>query len=212
MRTQIFAAALILLASVNAGATIVDRIAATVDREVITVSEVDQVVTLKIFARNSGEDEDAYRRRILDAMIAQSLRFRDVERFGAEDISKDVIESRLMQVRKRFASDAEFDAALLKTELTLDEVRTIIKRQLQVEAYIEERFSPLIFVSLDEIERYYNEQWSRQRRERGLNVPPLTEAQEEIRTLVRAARLGAEIDRWTTQLRDRANVDIYAWR
>ena len=207
-----FALCVLLLAAVPGRATVVDRIAAIVDREVITLSEVNQVVALRIFARNAGEDEDAYRKRVLDAMIAQSLRFRDVERFGSEDVSRDAIEARLLEVRKRFPSDAAFDAALKTTELTLDEVRTIIKRQLQVEAYIEERFSPLIFVSLDEIEKYYREQWLPQRRERNLPATPLGDVQEEIRTLLRAERLQTEVGRWTTQLRDRANVDVYTYR
>jgi hypothetical protein len=36
--------------------------------------------------------------------------------------------------------------------------------------------------------------------------------QEEIRTAVRGARLEEEIGKWTAQLRERADVDVYAWR
>ena len=144
-------------------------------------------------------------------MVAQSLRFRDVERFGAEDIPKDAIEARLLEVRRRFPADADFEATLKRIQLTLDEVRALIKRQMQVEAYIEERFSPLIFIPLEEIEKYYHDRWLPQRRERGLAALQLTDAQEEIRTLLRAERLEAEVGRWTAQLRDRANVDVYTW-
>lgn len=201
-----------LLFALPAAAEVIDRIAALVERQVITRSEVDQVVGLRIFARNADESEDAYRRRVLDAMIAQTLRYRDVERFGAEDVPADSIEARLREVKQRFPSETAFAAALREVQLTEDEVRTIIKRQLQVEAYIEERFSPLIFVSLDEIERYYSETWGPQRRERGLPLLPLGEVREEIRTLLKAERLQQEIDRWTAQLRATANVDVYVYR
>ena len=193
-------------------AAIVDRIAATVEGEVITVSEVNQLVTLRFLARERSESDDDYRRRTLEAMIAQALRFRDVERFGAADIPPDSIEARLGELRARFGTDAEFAQALARTELTLDELRALIKRQLQVEAYIEERFSPLIFVSLEEIERYYREVWSVQRRERGLPVVALSQVREEIRSLLKQERLQGEINKWTTQLRARANVDIYVYR
>ena len=109
-----------------------------------------------------------------------------------------------------FASPAEFTAAVERAELTLDEVRALVKRELQVEAYIQERFAPMIFVSNEDIEAMYKGTWSQQRRQRGLPIPPLTEVIEEIRTLIRSRQLQTEIDKWTAQLRARANVDVYA--
>lgn len=206
-----FISAFCLLPSDVATATI-DRIAAVLDNQVITVSEVSQMVELRFFPRTAGQSEDDYRHAVLESLIAQALRFRDVERFGAQDISKDNIETRLREIESRFASPADFNAALLRTELTLDEVRALIKRQLQVEAYIQERFAPLIFVSNDEIEAEYHGRWSAQRRQRGLAIPPLSDVTDEIRTLLRADRLQTEVEKWTTQLRGHANVDVYAWR
>ncbi|HEX8620046.1 MAG TPA: hypothetical protein VF911_20870 [Thermoanaerobaculia bacterium] len=194
-----------------AAAVTVDRIAAVVDRQVLTVSEVSQMVTIRFFPRTSTSEDD-HRRDVLDALIAQSLRFRDVERFGAQDIPHDTIEARLVEIQGRFANEAEFTAAIARAELTLDEVRALIKRQLQVEAYIQERFAPLVFISNEDLTDYYRGAWTRQRRERGLAVPPLETVREEIRTAVRASRLQEEVGRWTTQLRARANVDVYAWR
>ena len=40
----------------------------------------------------------------------------------------------------------------------------------------------------------------------------LTEVRDEVRAALRLSRLQVEIDRWTSQLRARANVDVYAWR
>ena len=206
---RIFAAIafLLLLPAVT-----IDRVAAVIDRQVLTVSEVTQMAEIRFFPRSTGQSDDDHRRFILDSLIAQALRFRDVERFGAEDVSKDSIEARLLQIQRRFGSPGEFTVALQHAELTVDEVRALIKRQLQVESYIQERFAPMIFVSSDEIDAYYRGTWSQQRTARGLPIPPLSDVQEEIRTLLKATRLQQEIDRWTTQLRSRANVDIYAWR
>jgi len=203
---------LLLAIALPLSAKIVDRVAAVVDRQVITVSEVNQMAELRFFARTSGESEDDYRHRILEALIAQALRFRDVERFGPEPIPKDSIEARVTEIGKRFPTPADLDAALNRVELTPDELRALVTRQLQVEAYVQERFAPLVFVSNDEIETYYRGTWTQQRKQRGLAVPPLADVREEIRSLLRASRLEGEIETWTTQLRERANVDIYAWR
>ena len=203
--------AVLFLLTLPAAAVTVDRIAAVIDGQVLTVSEITQMVELRFFPR-LGNSEDEYRREILDALIAQALRYRDVERFGAQDIPGDTIEARVVEIQRRFPSETEFTAALARSELTAEELRALVKRQLQVEAYIQERFAPLVFVTNEEIDEYYRGPWREQRRERGLPVPPLSEVREEVRAALRLSRLQAEIDRWTSQLRARANVDVYAWR
>jgi hypothetical protein len=195
-----------------AEAVTIDRIAAVIDRQVLTVSEVAQLAEVRFFPRPAGTSEDDYRREILERLIAQALRFRDVERFGAQDIPRDSIEARMLEIEKRFGSQAELDAALARAELTREELQALIKRQLQVEAYIQERFAPLIFISNEEIDTYYRGPWSEQRRDRGLPATAVAEVREEIRALLRSSRLEDEIERWTSQLRARANVDVYAWR
>ena len=208
---KLFLTAVIAALVQPASAVTVDRIAAVIDRQVLTVSEISQMVEVRFFPRRS-ESEDDHRHDVLDALIAQALRFRDVERFGGQDIPRDTIEARLLEIQNRFASEAEFLAAVARAELTLDEVKALVKRQLQVEAYIQERFAPLVFISNEEIDAYYRGTWSQQRRERGLSIPPLSSVQDEIRTAVRGSRLEEEIGKWTAQLRERADVDVYAWR
>lgn len=194
-----------------ASAVTVDRVAAVVDRQVLTVSEISQMVEIRFFPRLAASDDD-HRREVLDALIAQALRYRDVERFGAQDIAADVIEGRVREIASRFPTPADFTSALARAELSLDEVHALAKRQLQVEAYIQERFAPLVFVSSEDIEEYYAGPYRSQRVSRGLPVPSLSEVRDEVRLAVRATRLEDEIAKWTTQLRARGRVDVYAWR
>ncbi|HEX6179172.1 MAG TPA: hypothetical protein VF057_12490 [Thermoanaerobaculia bacterium] len=202
--------------SIALGATLaaqtVDRIAAVIDQQVLTVTEVGQMATIRFFPRDAGQTEDGYREDILEALIAQTLRLRDVERFGAPDVTADTIEARLLEIQGRFASPEEFQAAMARAELTLDDVRALIRRQLQVEIYIQERFAPLLFIANEEVEAYYRDEWTRQRRGRGLAVPPLDTVRDEVRQALHAKRLTEETDRWTQRLRLRADVDVYAWR
>lgn len=204
---------LILLAvwSTSLRAVIIDRIAAIVDGQVITLSEIDQLVTLRVFLPNEDEDQDAFRRRILETMIAQTLRRRDLERFGAPQVSADAVQARLRQIIGRFPTAEAFEQALATAEMTLAELEAILTRQLELEAYIDERFAPLVFISLAEIERYYQEEYLPQRAAQGLPARALEQVREELRAALRAERLTSELDLWTTQLRERANVDIYTW-
>jgi len=195
----------LLMVALPASAVTVDRVAARIDQQVLTVSEINQMREVRFFPTDDPQ-------QILEALIAQALRFRDVERFGAQDIPKDSIETRLQEIQHRFPAAADFTTAVQHAELTMDEVRALVKRELQVEAYIQERFAPMIFVSNEDIEAMYNGAWAQQRRQRGLPIPALSEVSEEIRTLIRSRQLQQQIDKWTEQLRARANVDVYAWR
>ena len=177
---------LLLIAFVTAvlpaSAATVDRIAAVIDEQVLTVTEVGQMAEMRFFPRTAGESDDEYRREILESLIAQALRLRDVERFGAPDITAESIDARLQQIQARFPSVADFEAALIRAELSLDEFKALIKRQLQVEEYIQERFAPLVFVSNEEIEE--------RRRQAQPGVPI-----EQVRTTLRGERLQQEIER-----------------
>lgn len=200
------------LFAVAAHSTVIDRIAAVVDEKVITVSEVGQMASLHFFVRPAKASDDEYRRHVLDELIAQALRYRDVERFGAQDVAKELIDARLREIAARFPAAAAFEAALARMEMTLDELRTLIKRQLQVEEYIQERFSPTVFIANEEVEAHYRGPWSDQRRAAGLAIPPINDVREGIRAQLKSARLEQEVQQWTAELRARTDVDVLAWK
>lgn len=209
MRRFVPALALVAFLSLPASAEIIDRIAAIVDDEAITTSEIDQLALVRFFVPRADESEREFRRRILSNMIAQMLRYRDVLRFGAIEVSAEEVEAMVREVRSRFETDEAFLAALATAEISIEQLQAIAKRQIQVEAYINERFSPMIFVSLEEIERYYRDVWVEERLEQGLPLLPISAVREEIRNRLKSEQLEQEIDRWTTELRERASVDIY---
>lgn len=209
MIRSVTALALAAALAFPASGEVIDRIAAIVDEEAITTSEIDQLALVRFFERRADETTEEFRRRILSNVIAQMLRHRDVLRFGAIDVSSEEVEAGVDRIRARFGSDEEFEAALATAEVSIAQLRALVKRQIQVEAYVNERFSPMIFVSLEEIERYYRDVWVDQRIEQGRPLLPLSAVREEIRNQLKSAQLEQEIERWTTELRERASVDVY---
>ncbi|HEU5162123.1 MAG TPA: hypothetical protein VFV54_03160 [Thermoanaerobaculia bacterium] len=211
MRATLILTLALLTAPLAARAEIIDRIAAVVDGQVITLTELNQIVELGLITRLEGESDAAYRRRVLDLMITHLIRYRDVERFGAADVPADSIEAAYQRIIARYPSEAAFLEALARVELTPDQVRTLIKRYQQVQRSIDERFAPLIFVSLEEIEAHYRNVWAPDRRRQGLPVPDLASVREEIRTALRGDRLKREVEVWTQQLRSRSNIDVFVY-
>lgn len=209
----VLAAALVLLAlALPSRGEIIDRIAAVVEGQVITTSAIEKAISAELVPRREGESDADYRRRVLDTAINFLLQKRDAERFGLREVHPADVDARLDRLARRDGSREAMLARLAAVGMDEVEIRGIIQDRLQVEAYVEERFAPLVFVSLEEIERYYQGTWSQELRDRGETVPPLPEVREQLRESLRAERLRDEVRRWTEQLRNRANVDIYAFQ
>ena len=184
----------------------VDRVMAVVDEDPILASDVEQIIGLGLLPPAEGEDEETYRRRILDLLIDQKLRFHEVDQFGFTQIPVEEVERQLESIRDRFESPEIFSTRL--DELGLDEegLRQVLARQIMVLIYVEERLGARIFVGLDEIQSYYNEVFVPDLKARGESVPPIEEVREELRVVLREQRLNEEIERWTEELRQEADV------
>lgn len=211
MRSVLVLIPLVLVTAVSAGETI-DGIAATVDDVVVTLSDLDRMEAVFLLPRNESETRDAYRKRILQHLIDRILQRRDIRRFSTIDVAPNVVERQVESLVRLHGSQAEFDETLRSVGMTTDEVREAVAGEIEVRTYIDERFAPLVFVPLDEVERYYQNEWTTSRRESGLEVRPFEDVRERLRDLLRSERLAVEVDKWTRQLRGRANVDVFVYR
>lgn len=151
-----------------ARAEIVDRIAATVNDVAIPESEVRRATAITPMPREAGESADAFRARVLDALIEEKLEYEDARRFGpaAPDASK--VEAAMKRLRDRLAKegknpDAEFAAA----GLTAEEVRATIERQLLIQRYLQERFRPVASADEERAKEEYEKYYVPERRGRG---------------------------------------------
>lgn len=187
---------------------LVDRIVAVVDQAPIFHSEIEQVVGLGLVERREGESLDALRRRVLSELIDQRLRAREVGRFGTRTVSIEEIESAVAELRAMHASEEAFEEHLRRSQTSLEELRQIVTRQLAVVDYVDRRLGPRVFISLEDIQTYYEEELVPALREQGTEPPPLSEVRETIREVLRERRLNEEIARWTSELRREADVQI----
>ena len=201
---------LAMAASAQEEATVVDRILAAVDEDPILESEVDQLIGLGLVERLEEEDEADYRRRVLSRLVEQRLRFHEIDRFGFAELPIEEVERQYAAFRDRFAGADEFAARL--AELGLDEtgLKQLVARQLMVLTYVEERLGPRIFVAMDDITAYYDEILTPEMAAAGQELPPITEVREQIRQIVKQQRLNEEIDRWTEELRQKADIEDYS--
>jgi hypothetical protein len=188
---------------------LVDRILATVDGDPILQSDLDRLLGLGAMSAREGESPEALRRRGLDRLIENRLRLHELDRFGYGQAPLEEIDRRYQRVRDRFASATEFSAELERLGLDDVSLRLLVARQISILAYVEERLGPRVFVGVEDIRRYYDEELVPELAAKGEKAPPIETVREQIRGVLRERRLNEEIDRWTVELRGRADIEDF---
>ncbi|HTQ80910.1 MAG TPA: hypothetical protein VMM92_13010 [Thermoanaerobaculia bacterium] len=189
--------------------TLKDRVVAIVDEDPILASDVDRLIGLGLAARKTGENDHDFKRRVLGQLIDQRLRFHEIDRFGFEQVPVSQVDQEVKKIHDGFKTEAEFQTRLKEVGLTVAGLRQLVSRQLMVLTYVDERLGPRVFVSLDDINRYYQDSLTPQLKKLGQPVPPVAEVREQIRTVLREERLNKEIDSWTEELRRKADILNY---
>lgn len=186
---------------------LIDRIVAAVDDDPIYLSDVRRAIAFDETLRDAaGPDGVSARRRALDRLIEQRLRLHEVDRSEIPPPTRDQLDEQLEALRARYPSDAAWHNQLDDLALDEDGLRLLVARQLRVLRYIEERLRPRVFIELEEIERYYEEELPGELDVQGVPLPPLEQVRDAIRRLLRERRLDQEIREWTDELRAKAEV------
>jgi hypothetical protein len=187
----------------------VDRLLAVVDDDPILESQLDQIIGIGLVELQEGEDDTRFRRRILDGLIEEKLRFHEVDRFGFAEVPVDQVEEQFEAVRGRFPDEESFQARLEELSLNEQGLRQLLARQVMVLIYVEERLGARVFVGLEEIQEYYDSELVPRLEANNEPVPPIREVREPIRQVLKEELLNEEIERWTDELRRDADVVDY---
>jgi len=186
-----------------------DRIVAVVDQDPIFQGEIERIIELGLTEPREGEGPEAFRRRVLEELIERRLRYQKVGLFGTRTVSVEEIEAAVEELRSRISDQGrDFDQALAAADMTIEELRQIVARQLAVVDYVDRQLGTRVFISLEDIQSYYDEELVPRLRSQNAEIPPLDEVRETIRHVLQEQRLNEEIEKWTEDLRRKADVRI----
>jgi len=164
---KVFLLLLVLLAlAVNAGAgETVNRIAAVVDNQVITVFEIEQMA-LPVIAQaaqqkpNMSEAEKQItaaqiKQQLLDTIIEQKLIENEVARLGIE-VTDQEIDTYAERVKKENSlTDETLNIALSRQGLTMQDFRDRLKKEIMREQYVSFRMRDKLRVRDEDVRSYY---------------------------------------------------------
>ena len=123
----------------QAGAETIDRMLAVVGGQMITLTDVTAARDLGLQVAGAAEDP---LRAILSKLIDRELILDEVDRYAPPEPSSEAVDEQMAIVRARFASPAAFDATLAQSGIDESQLREILRQDLRIRAYEDQRFTP----------------------------------------------------------------------
>jgi hypothetical protein len=190
-------------------AEIIDRIAVSVGKTVITASDIERQIRVSAFLDAIKPDLSAPNRKaVAERMVEQKLIRRELEtsRFPVPSVSE--VEPILEKFKQEHYPDAgDSTRALTEYGITEQDLVDELLWQRTLLQFIEIRFRPGVQVTSEEIQKYFDEVVSPAARAAHPGQPvALEDFRDQIETKLTGQRVDQEIDTWLKEARRHTDI------
>jgi len=184
---------------------VIDRVAAVVNDNVITLSDVKIVASFNLFDEEEKESQEKDFFRILNLLINQKL----VIGLTQESIpvEPESVEAAYQSLLKKLGYKA------VKTRLDLfglqkEDLEAYLFEKILFQRIIEDRFGLAVRVSLKEIEEFYREKIVPAQKTKNIEPLPMMDVLEEIESAIKKDKISTLVGEWLNNLRREADIQI----
>ncbi len=196
------------MAAALARGEIIDRIAVTIDHQVITESQVIEEIRTTAFLNGDKPDlSPANKRKAADRMVDQALFAREMQLTRYPQPTAEEIGQMLKEVQSRFTTQTSYARELATYRVNENLLKDALRRQLAVIRFIELRFRPEVQVQEAEIEQYYEKVFLPEARRHTNPVPSLDEAHAQCEEALAAQMVDQRVERWLKEMRARTRIE-----
>jgi hypothetical protein len=186
------------------GAQQIDAVAARIEDDIITESEVHELAAFQKLVDGESKPRQELLRELIDQwMIRNEATAAKYGQPSAEDVDRAYAE-----FVKQFPSPEGFKKRCTAAGLTEAAVRRIIAKQLYLSRFIDYRFRPSAQVSDQQVEAYYKDEFAPQLKARNQPVPPLDDVDDTIREVLIQRAINERATKWLDDSRDALRIDI----
>jgi hypothetical protein len=184
---------------------VIDRIVAVVNDKVITLTDINISAKFGLFEDLEEDRERDLQKLILDRLIDQKL----VIQLTSERVvvGEEELEAFLSDIIQKIDPGLA-EKALLQFGLDWDDLKSYLREKLLYQKIISQRFDRGVIVSIEEIERYYEQVYIPSQRERNLDPQPMIEVLDRIESALKREKVKGQVRGWIDNLKREANIQI----
>lgn len=188
------------------GAQTIDGIAARIEDDVLTESEVRELGAFQQVVEGKAKSRDERIRELAEQWIVRG----EAKTAKFAHPSEADIDHAYAKLVEQFPSEADFTARCAAAGLTNSALRRILADQLFLSRFLDYRFRPAIQIDEKQVQAYYEDEFASVLRKRGQPVPPLDDVDEEIREVLIQRAIDDRASKWLAEARGRLKIDIVA--
>jgi hypothetical protein len=185
-------------------ATLVDRIVARVEDDIITLSEVRELAAYQELIDGQSEPDA----RLIQELIEQWAIRNESQSAQFPEPSETDVNAELQKIEARFEDPQAYAQRLVALDLTPDSLRQIVSRQIYLTSYIDYRFRPAVQVDDDAIAKYYQETLVPALKAKQQAVPSLDAVTPQIRELLTTQGINEMSAAWLEDTKSRLRIEI----
>jgi hypothetical protein len=190
----------------SARSEVIDRIVATVNGQIILLSDWEDSLRFEAFStgrpldRFTAEERKAVLDRLIDReLLREQLHAADIQHATAEEVAQ-----RVAEIRKQYAeaeTELGWRAILDRYRLNEDGLKRRVATELDLMRLVDARLRPTVTVDSKSIESYYNQELLPQLRQSGAQNVPLAEVTSKIKELLTQKKISQLLITWLQSLR-----------
>jgi hypothetical protein len=190
-----------------------DRIAARFQDKLITLSDVEWLISFKNYRLpQDPEERTKLQRTILDLVIDLEIIQEEARLAPFLSVDEESVNEFIEDYRGYLPPGETLEDKLQRMGATARDLRAIVRRELLVEEFVKLRFEPFVVVSPREIQNYYTQELTPQFQAGDQEPPPLSLVEENIREILANRKKSAQLEDWVEKARRQIEISVLLFR
>jgi hypothetical protein len=189
----------------QADTILIDKIAAVVNDEIITLTDIDKAIQFFPIPRAGNETEDAFYIRVLEELINYRVVYSEYK--DEFNLTEEDYEEIQAPVIRRLGSLDKLMNVLEKFDMDWADFEEFIKGKAFYEKVLQEKFLSEIKIDFREIENFYNKEYVPQQQRLSLTPKTLIEMAPRIEKQLKKARVKERSSTWLKEMKSSHKIE-----
>jgi hypothetical protein len=182
----------------------VDGVAARIEDDVITESEVQELGAFQQLVDGSPKPRIERIRELADQWIVRG----EIATAKYPPPTSEDVDRAYAQLAAQFPSPDNFKKRCAAAGLSDAAVRRMLAEQLYLSRFLDYRFRPAAQIDSQQIEDYYRDEFTPQVKAKNQPVPPLEDVEDTIREVLTQRAISDRSVQWLDDTRSRLRIDV----